>query len=339
MITTFTPLSTLVIAKIANGRWPNLQTLGLTHTRSALHPNSDLVAQFLAFHCSLVSLEWTFVPDPNGLNNPIILTLPINSLPFLEALSTENSFLMSILTSPCTPVRPLKRLLGMKLGGDTWTFDSDIAKLLNIDKYTLKTVKIAGMESLNDLSRLAASFPNIEHLDLYSVKTEYDLWDIDTSSFRKPLKVWNFSLAERLELTEMDLKAEWAMALSHFLNLRVVVGINFLPDNKPEDQEEQENRIRGLAALLPRLECFGHFISGGPIEILRNEGKEVTWRKSDSHFVASFRLGMLLFLSSPSCLTDYISTSSFHTVKKCHTSLWAFKGLFAKGPVGTANRD
>ncbi|KAF8513915.1 hypothetical protein BU17DRAFT_68591 [Hysterangium stoloniferum] len=260
-------LSTLIIAKVASGRWPNLQILRLIHARSALQLNAHLVAQFLAFHSSLAALEWTVIP----FSDQITLTLPINSPPILETL-------------------PLKRLLGLRLGIDPWTFDSDtdMAELLSIDKDNLTAVKIEGIESMDDLSRLAALFPNIEYLDLYGMNDRYDLQGIDAPRFDLLPKVRNFCFGGGLKLMEMYLKEELATALSHFLNLRVVVGMNLLSDDEPEDPNEMETRIRQLASFLPHCDFFGHGGSSG-IEIVRSEGEVVTWRESDlSHFADGF---------------------------------------------------
>ncbi|GJJ10776.1 hypothetical protein Clacol_005004 [Clathrus columnatus] len=123
---------------VSRGRWPNLRTLSILFPEDCSEATvaEDSIGDFLSFHCNIVSLDWHIglKTDPVDHFNAKLLSitsLPLGSLPRLQALNADSN--------------------------------------IGIDKSTLKIVKLGPIKSLNQLYNFGTLFPHIQSIDFHSL--------------------------------------------------------------------------------------------------------------------------------------------------------------------------
>ncbi|GJJ10797.1 hypothetical protein Clacol_005025 [Clathrus columnatus] len=160
----------LVEDLILCGRWSNLRNLSLRiHQDHDTQPTEEATRDFVVFHSNLVSLTWHISfknkENPNDYSERIqliVTSLPSGSLPRLQVLDGNEDFVRTIVTTPCSPSRHLKKITNFPM--DTKTWESPIWNLQGLNIYYLKIVTLS-INSLSQLATFCLLFPNVECVD------------------------------------------------------------------------------------------------------------------------------------------------------------------------------
>jgi hypothetical protein len=162
------------------GRWANLTSLILTNLRcvSSLAPSA-----FLSAHPTLEVLHMDIGINLSAgagatLTSP--LQLSPGSLPRLREVKASREIINAILecsllgSSPS--VRPLESVKGFKLSGNGYNTQQqsssrsipDTIFLSNLKKiaHTIRRIEMVGWHDMEDIKKLTACIPNVQHLDL-----------------------------------------------------------------------------------------------------------------------------------------------------------------------------
>jgi hypothetical protein len=157
---------------------------------SPSHSMSMTLGSFLSFHRKISHLT-LYIRTFDEIA-PIVL--PSHSLPHLSYLEADDMTVKMVVSCPCSPPRKLEKLRGLQLDSEFW--NEAALSLRGIDKGSLLVVRVASIQSVVDLQRLAVSCPNIEYLDLDDIDLEMEVWDEDTASNRVLLTVRRLSTAD-----------------------------------------------------------------------------------------------------------------------------------------------
>ena len=163
------------------GRWANLTSLILTNLRCA---SSPAPSAFLSAHPTLEVLHMD-ISINFGAGAGTTLTSPLQlspgSLPRLREVKASREIINAILECPLADssssplARPLESVKGFKLSGNgnnTQQSSSrsipDTIFLSNLKQiaHTIRRIEMVGWHDMEDVKKLAACIPNVQHLDL-----------------------------------------------------------------------------------------------------------------------------------------------------------------------------
>ena len=158
-------------------RWANLTSLILTNLRCA---SSLAPSAFLSAHPNLQVLHMDI-----SINVGAALTSPLQlspgSLPRLREIKASREIINAVLECPLfasassPSARPLECVKGFKLSGN-WSSSqqsssrsiSDTIFLSNLKQmaHTIRRVEMVGWHDMEDVKKLTACIPNVQHLDV-----------------------------------------------------------------------------------------------------------------------------------------------------------------------------
>lgn len=114
------------------------------------------------------------------------LSFPPGLLPCLKALEGDKDLVRSIITTPCIPPRPLKKILNFPTSLELWKEPEKTFQ--GIDRFKLQIVSFM-VRSLSQMTDFGRFFTNVDCIDISESNISTGIWDDDMKHFRTPLIV------------------------------------------------------------------------------------------------------------------------------------------------------
>ncbi|GJJ10715.1 hypothetical protein Clacol_004942 [Clathrus columnatus] len=248
-------------------RLPKLRVLSVNLYRDKSPPPSQAaIMEFFGYHTSLIRVKW-FVSLRSGTR--LEVDFPPDSLPRLEQVEADPHFTTLLLSTPCDPPRPIRKIIRFPLNTQLWVDPS--FSLQGIDTSCLRTVSFKRISALVDISHFTSFFVNVECLDVSHSDIPTGIWDALLREYHIPPQV----------LTR------WLNSLDRLTKLKYLRGMQFFTELDQPDVIQR--RLEMIMRVFPHLEFFSDPSSAVDAIQITRDGESIGWkaaelRQWDSYF-------------------------------------------------------